>query len=616
MNTKVAGNNWGWIVSWQFLSFVLAISFGGIGFGATKALLNLPDRESCNNISVWFASGTSRIYCAELQAEKNTVEDLLGAIALLNDLSEDHPLNHEFNRHIKEWSDSILVLAENNLNQGNLESAIAIARKIPQNAENKDIIEDKISKWRKVWSKGEEIEGEVKEQLKEAQWNKAFLTAVKLLNIDSEYWKDIRYREMVNTIELAKEESTQLDDAYVSIRNKGIDSFLKTIEIASKISESSYSYQQAQKLIAEAEEGIIEIANGLLERKNWSKLSSLANQISTTSQLNSQALDWSSIARAGKNVDLGTVSGVELAIAEAEQISSNSKVYVQARQLIKNWSSQKEDIAYLAGAKNLAKAGGIANLNAAISKAQLVQQGNSIYTEAQQEIKSWRREIKIIEDTPILAQAREFARNNTIQGWQSAINQANQISSNRPLYSEARDSIRDWRNKIQTTQDRPILQRAIALGNRGQYQEAINAANGIGRGRTFYREAQSNVRKWRAESIAQQNLETAYRIADRNDEQSLLRAISLARRVPMSSSVGFQSRQAIDLWSERMLNIAQKMADTYSIPDLEKAIRIAENIPRDNSAFTRSRNLIKQWKQQLYPSLNVDTPLQETDFSN
>ena len=618
MNTKIASNNWRWLVSWQFFSFVLAISFGGIGFVATRALLNLPDRDNCSNLSVWFASATNRIYCAQLQAEKNTVEDLLGAIDLLKDLPKDHPLNHEFTRYIKEWSGNILSLAQNNLAQGNLESAIAVARQIPLNEGNKEIIEEKIQKWRDIWKKGQAIEVEVQDKLREAQWNQAFLIAVKLLNVNNEYWKDTRYREMVDTIELAKEESKQLDDAYVSVRVEGIDSFLKTIEIASEIPESSYSYNEAQKLIAEAEEGILKIATKLLDKKNWSKLIELANEISTTSELKSQAIDWKTLARAGKNVELGTISGVELAIVEAEQISSDSKIYVQARELIKDWSAQKEDIVYLASARNLARGGELTDLNAAIAKAKLVQQGNSIYTEAQQEIKSWRKEIQIIEDTPLLAQAQQFALSNTVQGWQSAISQANRISSNRALYSEARDLIREWRVKIETTEDRPILQKAIALGNRNKYQEAINAANGIGRGRTLYGEAQSQVRKWRIEIVAQQNLDTAYRIAQRNDEQSLLRAINLARRIPLSSSVGFQSRQSIDLWSERMLNIAQKMADTYSIPDLEKAIRVAQMIPRNNSAFNRAQQRIKQWKGQLYPSLNnnVKTPLQETDFDN
>lgn len=630
MTSKVESNNinrWSinWLSSWQLLSFILVVSFGGVGFVATRSLLSLPDQSSCNRLSLLFASATNRIYCAQERAEKKTVEDLLSAIALLKDLPEDHPLHGELNRYIKEWSNDILQLAQKKLDTGNLDAAIAIANKIPQNSENKGMIEEKIAQWREIWQEGEEIEAEVEKELRDSQWNKAFLVAVKLLNINNPYWQDIRYQQIVKTINLAREENKQLDGAYAIIKNGGIENLLETIEIASKIPPDSYSYQEAQKLIAQAEEDILEIAQVLVDKKDWYKLEELANEIATNSKLNSAAIDWKTLARAGKNVELGTISGVELAIAEAEQISSDSKIYTQARELIKSWSVQKEDLAHLGNARNLARSGEIVDLNAAIAKAQLVKRGTPIYSEAQREIQSWRKQVQILEDTPILAQARQFALNNDVQGWQNAINQASQISSNRALYSEARDLMEKWQTNIEMVEDRPILNEAISLGNRSEYQAAMNVASRIGRGRALYSEAQSQVRKWRIEITAQQNLDTAYRIAGNNDENSLVRAISLARRIPSSSSISFQSRQAVDLWSERLLSIAQRLGDTYSVSDLERAIQIAKDVPKGTSAYNRAQMSIREWNNQLYPSSPVrETPpqenfqdsLEETNFSN
>ncbi len=614
MTSKVERSSNG--ISWQLVSFFLAISFGVVGFAATKALLKLPDNASCNNISLWFTSATNRIYCAQLKAEKDTVEDLLAAIDLLEVMPDSHPLNHEFNRYIKDWSNDILDLAQKDLNQGKLEAAIAIARQIPQNEENKELIENKISRWEKTWAKGRKIEAQIEEELRESQWNKAFLVAVKLLNVNSYYWQEVRYQEMVITINLAREENKQLDSAYKSIKRGGLNSLLETIDVAGEISPESYSYNEAQKLIAQAEEELLEIAEDALDRQDWSDLSELANRISASSELKAQAIDWTKLARAGKNVELGTITGVELAITEAQQITNNSTVYAQAQSLITDWSQQKEDLAHLASARNLARTGEIGDLNAAIAKARLVRSGNTLYNEAQREIQSWQREIQVIEDTPILAQAKEFARNNTVQGWQSAINQANNISSNRVLYSEAQNLVREWRSNIQTVEDRPVLQQAIALGNSGNYQDAINVASKIGRGRSLYTESQRNIRKWRIEINAEQNLNTAYRIAKANDEQSLLRAINIARRIPSTSSVSFQARQATNLWSEQILNKAQRMADTYALNDIEKAIRIANMIPRGNSAYSRAQLKIEDWKRRLYPASNSNqSPLQQTNFN-
>ena len=614
MTIKAQSNNWK--ISWQLVTVLLVISFGGAGFMATKALLKLPDNANCNNISLRFKSATNRIYCAQLIAEKNTVEDLLTAITLLDGFRENHPLAHEFNRYMKDWSNDILALAQQDLDQGKLESAIVIARKIPQNAENKDIIEEKVNRWREIWEKGNAIEAQINSELKQAQWNEAFLVAVKLLNIDNSYWKETRYREIVNTIDLAKEENKTLENAYLTLEKGGLDNFLETITIASQIPESSYSYEEAQELITQAEDELLEIANQFLDEQNWQELSRLANNISTNSRLHPQAMDWNTLARAGQNVDLSTVSGVELAIAEAEQISSDSAIYFQAQALIKDWLVQKEDIAYLASARSLARSGEIADLNAAIAKAELVARGNTLYPEAQKEILSWQREIQIIEDSPLLTQARELAGSNTVDGWQNAIIQASRIGYNRALYPEAKELIQKWQRSIQTVEDRPILDKAVALGNSGKYQQAINTAININRGRALYTEAQTNIRKWRMEINAQRNLSTAYRIARSNNEQSLLRAINLARRIPRTSSVGYQSSQAINTWSAQMLNKAQRLADSYSIPDLEKAIKIAGMIPRGNSTYTRAQNRINQWKKRLYPSLNTQTPIQETNFSN
>lgn len=165
MTTKIEGSNWK--VSWQFLSLILALTFGGIGFAATSVLLRLPTNPSCSKVSLFFSSATNRIYCAQLKAEKkNTVDDLLDAIALLQVLSEDHPLRNEINRHISEWSNDILILAQSKFDQGNLEEAIAIARKIPEDVANRTMIEEKISEWGEIWQSAEKNPGRCRSKIK------------------------------------------------------------------------------------------------------------------------------------------------------------------------------------------------------------------------------------------------------------------------------------------------------------------------------------------------------------------------------------------------------------------------------------------------------------------
>lgn len=604
MTTNTESNNWK--ISWQLLSLILAVSFGGIGFLATTVLLRLPSNPSCNKISLFFSSATNRIYCAQLEAEKNEVDSLLKAIALLEELSPNHPLRNEINRYTKEWSEDILKLAEGQLNQGKLEEAIATARKIPSTVENYTVVEETIAEWNKIWEKAEIIQEEIETELKNSQWNKAFLVAVQLLNIDNDYWQTTKYQEIVKTINLAREESKQLDGAYVTLRAGGLDNYLKTIEIASAISPSSYSYNEANKLITEAENKITDMVVRFVDNDNWEGLGDLASKIPDQSKLKSQARDWGMIASAGRNANLGTVSGMELAIAEGEQIPSDSKLYSKTRELLQSWIAQKEDLTYLANARDLARSGSIGDLNAAITKAQLVSNDNPLYQEARQEIHRWQREIQIQEDKPILAQAKELALGNNVQSWQNAINQASQIKSDRALYTEASDSIREWSRNIERVEDRPILDQAIALSNGSDYQQAINVASRIGRGRALYTESQNEIRRWRREMNAQEDLQRAYQTAQNSDPQSLSSAIDIARRIPSSASIESQSRQAVDRWSEQLLMTARRTAGDYSLNSIEQAIKIAEMIPSGTSAYNQAREEIRNWRKELTPSLNYE----------
>lgn len=597
-----------WKLSWQTLSLMLALTFGSIGFFATMVLLRLPSNPNCSKIALWFSSATGRIYCAQLKAKKNTVEDLIEAIEMLRVLSPTHPLRNEINRHITQWSNDILKLAEEKFQQGDLEKAIAIARKIPTDVISYQQVEEKINRWRKIWEKGEKIVQQVETYLQDAQWNQAFLAAVELLNLDNEYWQTVRYQELVKTINLAREESRRLDGAYLALRRGGLENLLKVIEIASAIPETSYSYKQASGLIEEAEEKIVTIGDRYIEQSDWDSLNELATKIPEKTRLYTLAQDWKLLANAGKNARLGTVSALELAIAEVSQIPSDSRLYPKVQNLMAIWDALREDLSYLTEAEDLAKSGEIADLLAAINKAQAIGKDNPLYQKAQRKIRQWQAEIQVKEDRPIIEEAKNIAQGNSIQAWQAAIEKVSLISSERALYNEARALIRQWRSNIERLEDTPILQQAQGLAENGNYQEAIQLASRITRGRVLYREAQRYIRRWQREISAQEDLRLAYSIAQNNEPQSLLQAIEIAQRIPSNTSVASESRQAIEIWSEEILNNARRLAEGYSLSALEKAIAIAKTIPPGTNAYVNAQQLIENWRRYLYPGSPPESP--------
>jgi hypothetical protein len=177
------------ITDWRFFTLVGLSLTGGLTAFSIAFLFKLPVLPNCPSVFWPLASGSMRLHCAQLAAGKETVNDLLEAIQLMNTLKSDHPLYPEASRLIEQWSTEILDLTEKEFQAGKLKEAIAGARKIPANAAAAKLVEEKIKTWEKVWTEAEKIYRKVGELLKKSQVADAQLFAAKLLSIDNQYWQ-------------------------------------------------------------------------------------------------------------------------------------------------------------------------------------------------------------------------------------------------------------------------------------------------------------------------------------------------------------------------------------------------------------------------------------------
>ncbi|NES87632.1 MAG: LMBR1 domain-containing protein, partial [Moorea sp. SIO2B7] len=256
---QTSGNRSVWL-SWQLWGLLLVIVFGGVGFTATSLLLKLPKTPNCSKVYWPLASASMRLYCAQLEAEQKTVPSLLKAIDLVEELPQEHPLRPEINRNVEEWASDILKLGEQHFQAGKLEDAIAIAKKIPVKSQAYSLVEAKIKTWRSIWSKADEIYKDADKQLRQFKWQEAFRAAVRLTYVSNQYWATTKYEEVINKIQVAREESRKLDAAYVAFRRGGMDNLFKAIEKASEIKEESYAYKEAQDLIDDAKNKLLKQA--------------------------------------------------------------------------------------------------------------------------------------------------------------------------------------------------------------------------------------------------------------------------------------------------------------------------------------------------------------------
>ena len=108
---------------WQLWGILLVLCSGGVGYGATTMLLQLPKTQSCSKVFWPVASASIRLYCAQTAAEEKNVDGLLAAIDLVAVLPEDHPLRPEINRNIDRWATGILAIGESEFQTGKLEQA-------------------------------------------------------------------------------------------------------------------------------------------------------------------------------------------------------------------------------------------------------------------------------------------------------------------------------------------------------------------------------------------------------------------------------------------------------------------------------------------------------------
>ena len=586
-----------WWQMWQLWGILLVLCSGGIGYGATAMLLKLPRTQSCSKVFWPIASASVRLYCAQTAAEDRDVDGLLSAIDLVAVLPKNHPLRPEIDRNIDRWATSILNLGEAEFQSGELDKAIATAKRIPNNVSAKELVDEKIADWELVWSNGEEIYQEVENKLREADWDGAISSAVRLTDSSNKYWATTKYEESINNINVAQEQNASLTKAQVQVASGEIDDLILAIDKADDIDSDSYAYDRAREIIAQAKTKLVANIEQLIEEQEWRELLQVTGRLPRSLKLQERKRDWQILANAGSSAELDTVFGMEEAIEEAQKLKPNSEYYDLGQKLISRWKLEIDDVAHLAKAEEFARVGTIANLRRAIDEAAEIPSANPRYDESRREIAKWRGQIQTIEDRPVLTRARELSYGNNVNAWQRAIAEANLISSNSPLYSEAQDYVRTWRTSIQRVEDRPILDEAETLANVDNYSAAIETARKIAAGRSLYSEAQSKITLWQQEIDGRRYYREATEIALQGTPEALARAIRTVRQISDSSSVSFRVAQNVNDWAAQILAIARQTSDS----SLERAIAIAEQVPSGTTSYTPAQKEIKVWQIRLNP---------------
>jgi len=604
---KESGENWQpeehnplwriWSKKWQFWLAVSLLLSVGMGFVAISSLLNLTSQSNCSKIFWPTASANDRFFCAQEAASKRTVDDLLRAIELVNALPQDHPLRSRINGQIDRWSQDIIRLGNSSFQEGKLEEAIAIARKVPQNVPAYPTVEKQIEKWQSTWNDAEKRYRTAEDHLRQEEWGQAFREATLLLDSGNTFWESAKYEELIKAIGATKTEGNQLVKARNKASEGGLDNLVTGIKLAQGIEQNSYLYQAANKLIAEFSKKVMAIAQKRLQAGDWQQAISITNKIPEAANLKEQVQDFNELATATAQALTGSVDGLSKAIELAQKLNSGRPLYQQAQDLADRWQQEMADVKTLDLASKLAAPGGVKDLRAAIAQLQTVPESNPRSREVRSQISRLSRQIELLEDSPYLQRANDLASTGDPNSLEAAVAQASRIGQGRALYAEAQGKIQAWIERRQRLQDQPFLERSQQLAAGGNLAGAIEMARRIRSGRVLYEQARSNIRTWEAQFQGEQGLQNARQAAQSGTADALQTAISLALQVPESSSLRWQASEAIEEWSQRIVALAVEQSSS----DLAGAIAILKKIPSGSRAFEQARSQIKIWEESLNP---------------
>ncbi|NCJ08100.1 hypothetical protein GS597_16615 [Synechococcales cyanobacterium C] len=554
-----------WLRRWQIWASIALLLSSLTGLGALSLMLRQPGVPNCDRIFWPLASASLRIYCAQVRANRQTLEDLFAAITLVNSLSEQHPLRSAINPLIEHWSNQVLDLAETTFHEGDLERAIASAQRIPKRTTAYRLVEARIQRWQTIWQEGETIYAQAQAALEAEDWRRAFAIMVRLLDVNNRYWSNTQYEALNQTILQAQQDETQLLEARRLFRSGEIDNLAKALEIAQTLGVESIFRKSGQTLILQVSQRLLQIAEAALTREDLTTALDAAQRIPKNLPISQEAEDFVTVAYASASAWTGSVISLEDAIAQIQKIKPDSPLYARAQARAAQWQT---DIGYaqtLQEARTQAQQGGQQGLSTAIAQATQVSSQSTLWRDAQANIDTWEHQLQTLEDQPLLDQAEQLAIPGQPQDLQAAIAQAQKIGSGRALHAEAQDRIQTWRSRLERFSAPTPRIAPLPTGA--------------------------------SETQNQRLLQNAESQAAQGTPDTLTAAIEVANQVAQNSTLRFEADMFINHWGEQLLELARSRAN-YNLPE---AIAIARQVPRVSRAYEAAQIQLRDWQQQAPP---------------
>ncbi|BAY52141.1 hypothetical protein NIES2134_102560 [Thermostichus vulcanus NIES-2134] len=489
-----AYEGWPWLIPF-FIS-------GATLMAASTWLLLLPPLPDCRHLLLILRDG-DRLYCADQAALHGNLPSLAQAIETVSQWPEDHPLFPQAKRRLDEWSAVLLVIARQQLSQGNIKLATLLLKKIPTTAASYSQAQELLSATNV--GDGGNLLATAEAALRHQDWGLALLQ-VKLMNqLGTDYWREQAQKLSVRI--------SQEQDAWVQlVQARDLAAWLTANELAAavmlalKIPPEAVVYSQAQADIRRWIPEVFAYAEERLTAGDREGALALIEKIAPALDVSYHDRPIVILGQAKALAAKGTVLGYWEAIARARQIPITDPFYESAQAYLNTWQQRLRNQQHLQWATWLANTRLRWGYALAIAQARQVPLGEPERAQAQGLIALWQRDLGTIDERPLLHAAIALAERKQ---YQAALGVLQSFPRNAVLASVVANYRDQWQAKLEEIQDRPILDRAIRLARQGKLEEAIRTAEQIGRDRALSPEALNRIWQWDYELSLRQRQQAA-----------------------------------------------------------------------------------------------------------
>jgi len=558
-----------WFWGWPFLWLIIFLGFGTTATGALLWLLTMPPAPNCEEISA-LSPDSERLYCADLATKSGKIEPLRQAFTLIATWPADHPLQGLAQQKMKQWSQALIEIAKQKIDtEGDLKAALEIVKIVPKNTPAYEQVEIAIEGWKNNWDQGQKIYDQALMAMKALDWTKAFEYAQGLSQLNNSHWSEKRFNEIMDRLSLERQGNQRLNEARELAKEKTPEKLAEAIALANQINQKLYIHAGAVKEIKNWSRSLLDLSAKKLKEKNIEGLTEIASLVPSYSPLYAEAqnlilmgqikaLTWNQANRQPIWQQMALLWEGQAAL---EQMGNYRPPYEEAQVKTEEVSGQIQDLMNLQLATLVASVQTPLTLQLAIDQAQMITPQQPRRIHAQTLVAHWRKEIQRLEDQPYIALARRLAETQTLDGFQTAVQQARQVALGRPLRVEAQTLIAEWTKRIEMIEDQPILNEALALAKQGNLSAAIDKASKIGSGRALYKPARDKISGWVAQVQTAEDRPILNRAYDLAEKGNLSGAIAEASQIGYGRALYSEAQGAIAGWAaERDAAIAAEQA--------------------------------------------------------